>query len=182
MNDYLSKPFKPTQLFEKLQSFGQRAATNSRNVLANDNAATEGRSKNDSTNIENENTVFNYNPRLDKNLLYDLYGDDMDYAREMFDTFLKKSLPEVALLKRQLTTENWTELGRLAHKLKPSFGMVGLKDLEDKMQGIEDMAKGYPSYGGLYDLLTDFEKVLPQAIDAVESDLKKLKENMKCAL
>jgi PAS domain S-box-containing protein len=169
MNDYLSKPFKPTQLFEKLQSFGQKTATNSQNTEQN----TEG---GDNHSKEEENTVFTYNPRLDKKLLYELYGDDMDYAKAMFDTFLTKSLPEVALIKKQLTTENWTEMGRLAHKLKPSFGMVGLIDLEEHMQAIEDMAKGYPNYGGLYALLTDFEKVLPQAVKAVESDLEKLCE------
>jgi PAS domain S-box-containing protein len=170
MNDYLSKPFKPTQLFEKLQSFGQKTAVNTQNTdLSRDNR--EGGNYDES---KEENTVFSYNSRLDKKLLYELYGDDMDYAKAMFDTFLTKSLPEVALIKKQLTTENWTEMGRLAHKLKPSFGMVGLKDLEDKMQAIEDMAKGYPNYGGLYALLTDFEKVLPQGVEAVESDLKKL--------
>jgi PAS domain S-box-containing protein len=165
MNDYLSKPFKPAQLFEKLQSFGQR--------VANKDNYTEGVDNNSS---EEEDTLFSYNKRLDKKLLKELYGDDLDYAREMFDTFLNKSLPEVALLKRQLTTENWTELGRLAHKLKPSFGMVGLGDMEEKMQSIEDMAKGYPNYMGLYSLLSDFEKALPEAVEAIESDLKKLKK------
>jgi PAS domain S-box-containing protein len=161
MNDYLSKPFKPAQLFEKLQSFGQRTAI------------TEGVNTHSS---EVEEAVFSYNPRLDKKMLKELYADDLDYAREMFDTFIHKSLPEVALLKRQLSTENWTELGRLAHKLKPSFGMVGLGDMEEKMQCLEDMAKGYPNYIGLYTLLTDFEKELPAAVEAVESDLKKLKK------
>jgi PAS domain S-box-containing protein len=165
MNDYLSKPFKPAQLFEKLQSFGQR--------VANKDHYTEGV---DNNSGDEEETLFSYNKRLDKNLLKDLYGDDLDYAREMFDTFLNKSLPEVALLKRQLTTENWTELGRLAHKLKPSFGMVGLGDMEEKMQCIEDMAKGYPNYMGLYSLLSDFEKALPEAVEAIEFDLKKLKK------
>ncbi len=166
MNDYLSKPFKPAQLFEKLQSFGQRIATNSNYTEGGDQSPIE----------ENNDSFFSYNTRLDKNLLKELYGDDLDYAREMFDTFLTKSLPEVVLMKRQLSTENWTELGRLAHKLKPSFGMVGLSDMEEKMQGIEDMAKGYPNYVGLYALITDFEKALPKAVEAVEYDLMKLKK------
>ena len=165
MNDYLSKPFKPAQLFEKLQSFGQRVPTNGNNTEGGDNNLAEA-----------SESLFSYNTRLDKHLLKELYGDDLDYAREMFDTFLNKSLPEVALLKKQLSTENWTELGRLAHKLKPSFGMVGLGDMEGKMQCIEDMAKGYPNYVGLYTLLTDFEKTLPNAVEAVESDLIKLKK------
>jgi PAS domain S-box-containing protein len=172
MNDYLSKPFKPAQLFEKLQSFGQRMATTHPHTdLSQDNQ--EGACN---TCQEDDETAFSYNPRLDKNLLKDLYGDDLAYAREMFDTFINKSLPEVTVLKRQLSTENWTELGRLAHKLKPSFGMVGLPDIEEKMQHIEDMAKGYPSYMGLYSLLNELEKALTPAVEAVKSDLKKLYE------
>lgn len=166
MNDYLSKPFKPTQLFEKLKSL---CCSNQIEIVHDIDENIE--------NTEGVYDTFSYNSRLDKDLLNDLYGDDLDYACDMFDTFLNRSLPEIALLKPQLRAENWAELGRLAHKLKPSFGMVGLSDIEEKMDRIEDAAKNKPNRLDLERFLTDFEIALPKAVEAVAADFKKLKKS-----
>jgi PAS domain S-box-containing protein len=159
MNDYLSKPFTPIQLFEKLQM--QSALKNSELPF----------------NTEGGGDVFKFNARLDKNLLFELYGDDLDYACDMFDTFLHKSLPEMVALRQQQETENWTELGRLAHKLKPSFGMVGLPDLEVKMQLIETRARAKSNRNDIKSLLADFDCVLSEAVKAVESDFEKMRKS-----
>jgi len=59
----------------------------------------------------------------------------------MFDMFLNTAAVEFKDIRPTVETENWMELGRLAHKLKPSFSMVGLCSLEKLMDRIEKDAK-----------------------------------------
>lgn len=159
MNDYLSKPFKPEQLFEKIRTY------------CGDQAQVSDRRK-ESESVE---TGFQFNPRLDTPTLFDLYGDDLDYTREMFDTFLKNVRSDFNQLRPLLEAAQWSHFARLAHKLKPTFSMVGLPDLEETMQQLEAAAKAeQPAPSLLHTLLEQIENALPEAISAVQSDLEKI--------
>lgn len=67
---------------------------------------------------------------LDTNLLNELYGDDIDYATSMFETFLEEVLPEFDTIEPLLEQQRWEDVRQLAHKLRPTLGMVGLSDME----------------------------------------------------
>ncbi len=167
MNDYLSKPFKPSQLFEKLKLFYSEKQEKIKEMPIHTEGGETGTSA----------TSFVFNQRLDTALLTEFYGDDLSYARDMFDIFLTTVMPEYAMLKEQVVAENTPEVGRLAHKLKPTFAMVGLPDLELKMEAIEHSAKRNeaPSvWGSLFD---DFEKDIDEAVEVVKNDYEQLSNN-----
>lgn len=159
MNDYLSKPFTPGQLFEKIVDYcGAPMAKE----LEKEKTATEG--------------IYRFHPRLDAQTLAALYGNDLDYAREMFDTFLNDTLPEFESLRTLQDAGNLADLARLAHKLKPTLHMVGLPDLEQLIEQLEAGAKsGKPDAKHLETLLRQFETALPDAVVAVAFDFKKLR-------
>jgi PAS domain S-box-containing protein len=164
MNDYVSKPFKPSQLFEKIQEF----CTQKEEIRSENSVNTEG--------VETtEDTVFKFDKRLNSDLLADLYGDDTAYACDMFEMFLTVALPEFATLRIAVAEKNTDEVARLAHKLKPTFGMVGLSDLEQKMQAIEHSAKKKEAPSVWTVLFEDLEKYTQTAIAAVQNDFNKLK-------
>ncbi len=156
MNDYLSKPFKPSQLFEKLKLFYSQKPER-RTETASD---TEG----------GYYTPFAFNKRLDAALLTEFYGDDLSYARDMFDIFLSTVLPEYAMLKEEVVAKNTEEVGRLAHKLKPTFAMVGLPDLEQQMEVIENSAKRNDDPSVWCPLFEDFDKLIHEAVEVVRND------------
>jgi len=158
MNDYLSKPFNPEQLFEKIEHYcGAPVAKKTEK----EKSATKGNHQ--------------FHPRLDAQTLTDLYGNDLDYAREMFDTFLNDTLSEFESLRTLLDGGKLADLARLAHKLKPTLHMVGLPDLELLIEQLEAGAKsGTPDTKNLKLLLRQFETALPEAVVAVDFDLKKL--------
>lgn len=60
----------------------------------------------------------------------------------MFGTFLEVVVPEFRTLEQYVQTEDWTNLRKLAHKLKPTLGMVGLVPLQTLLQSIETLAGG----------------------------------------
>jgi len=78
---------------------------------------------------------------LDRDRLSDLYGGDAAYAADLFATFLEIVWPEMALMETHVARQNWLELGRAAHKYKPSLGMVGLSELETQLLQLELGAK-----------------------------------------
>lgn len=163
MTDYLSKPFTPEQLMEKLQKhyFSSSPLQDSSKDLRTEN--TEG------------GAFFQFNPRLDAQLLDELYSDEWDYVREMFKVFIENSIPEYEQLQEAFIQENYEEVRRLAHKLKPTFGMVGLPDIEKKMLELENAAKTKPEKAVLEEIFDRIEADIPQAVEAVETDFKRLR-------
>jgi len=160
MNDYLSKPFKPEQLLEKIEAYcGVSTVLHSQEK------------------VEDEEKSFQFHERLDSASLFDLYGGDTDYAREMFAIFLKNSDQEFSRLNVLLNEGNYSEFARLAHKIKPTLSMVGLPDMEKILQDLEDGAKLNPvAPEHLDQMMRLIESKIPEAISAVDSDFEKLKK------
>ena len=176
MNDYVSKPFKPSQLFEKMQEHCCHKVNHSTAFIADESNSEEP--KNIDVIIEEieEEGAFKFNKRLNADLLTDLYGDDTSYACVMFEMFLTTALPEFDMLKTAVTEKNTVEVARLAHKLKPTFGMVGLSDMEEKMQILEHAAKRKEIPSVWQPLFEDVEKNMESAVNAVKRDFDKLKK------
>jgi CheY-like chemotaxis protein len=160
MNDYLSKPFKPSQLFEKLKLFYIQRPERKVETTSH----TEGGAF----------PSFTFNERLDSAVLTEFYGTDMSYARDMFDIFLTTVMPEYLTLKEQVAAKNTAEVGRLAHKLKPTFTMVGLPDLELQMEEIEHSAKRNDAPSVWSTLFDNFETHIVDAVKVVKEDHTRL--------
>lgn len=134
MNDYLSKPFQPAQLLEKLNRFLHRDF--------------------DQASVRTRVThTFEFNALLDQHTLRELYADDWGYAFEMFGMFLRYGLKELELMPELLEASDWEALHRLAHKVKPTLGMVGAPDLEKQFELLEMTAKSAPEKEHIQTLL-----------------------------
>ncbi len=162
MNDYLSKPFTPDQIVEKIQKYCS--------------SEKKGTAKTDEDDSNTEGgAFFKFNKRLDAKLLEELYFNDWDYVREMFKIFIENTVPEYSTLQNAFVAEDWEEVRRLAHKIKPTFSMVGLSDIEALMLELEHSAKNRVPKEELEEIFGKIEAVLPQGIEAVESDFNKLR-------
>jgi PAS domain S-box-containing protein len=120
MNGFLPKPFEPAQLLAVLQQYST--------VHSEDLSI-------DVPHIQ----APGVSPMalLDHRQLDALYGNDDVYASEMFVTFLSDVVPDINKLLDLCRVGQLTELAQLAHKLRPTLPMVGLTDLEDKLELIE---------------------------------------------
>lgn len=129
MNGYVSKPFTPAQLLEALNEFLPQS-----DVIVDINEE----EKEENGSDETDTAGFVFSEKLDGERLFDLYGDDMEYAFDMFDAFIEKVEKEYIDLRPLFEQEEWGPLSKLTHKLKPAFAMVGLSDLEVLFQKLED--------------------------------------------
>ena len=118
MSDFVSKPFTPDQLSEAISKYLYST---------------------DMPSIEKENKL-QYTQGLDHAYLEEAYGTDKDYAQEMFGIFLDIFDKEYAILKESIQSGVSNEIKAQAHKLKPTFTMVGLGFISEKFQELEDAA------------------------------------------
>lgn len=160
MNDYLSKPFEPAQLLAKLHYF------------LRDNLEP------DAFLPPVHATAFQFDPLLDHPVLQELYADDLGYAFEMFGMFLRYTLKELESFPTLMALADWEGLQRLAHKVKPTFTMVGRPDLEKQFELLEHLAKSAPDPDRIREHWLSINGQLRALESAVLSDWEKLKTRL----
>jgi len=117
MTDFLPKPFTPEQLAQKISNQVEFQRQEKENMYE-----------------------FNYSQELDQDYLMEAYGNDYEYAYEMFKTFLEIVRPGMKVLKTAVQNEQKDQIKSQAHKLAPIFTMVGLSKITILLKQIEKAA------------------------------------------
>jgi signal transduction histidine kinase/HPt (histidine-containing phosphotransfer) domain-containing protein/ActR/RegA family two-component response regulator len=129
MTDFVTKPFNPTQLLEKLHQYLPK--NGSKSAVANAELV----------EMSIGETIFSFDKRLDVAFMNDFYEGDLEHACEMFDIFLNDSLKDLSKFSPALKATNWELMASLAHKLKPTFAMVGLTQITQYVENLEKSVK-----------------------------------------
>ncbi len=129
MNEFISKPFVPANLKRIMLS------------LMSGKERVEG-----TTAPVQEETVPQAvstasSVAVDLTSLRSFSGGDSAFITEMVNMFLQQMPSEIALLETYLNEKSWDKLGKLAHKMKPNYDMMGMKDQRDISKSIEIMGK-----------------------------------------
>ena len=120
---------------------------------------------------------FQFNNLLDRSVLDEVYGGDLEYAGEIFEMVLTYSVEELKALDTAIQTDDWVSASRIAHKLKPNLSMVGLTELEEKMYQIEKEAETNPQM--IPQLFAEITSELEIYFPIIEKDLEKIKNLTK---
>jgi HPt (histidine-containing phosphotransfer) domain-containing protein len=88
----------------------------------------------ETTNIDG----FEFHEELDVKYLNTLYENNISYAADLFEIFLKTVKDEMIKIQRLVTNRDWEQLKFQVHKLKPNFAMVGLTWISSNMQQLEN--------------------------------------------
>lgn len=148
MNHHLSKPFTPEQLQVAFQIFFPQFA----NYQAPSSAA----------------------PSLNRNELVELYENDTSYMREIFLLFVQTTPVELTQMRELLEKEQWKDFAAKAHKIKPSFQMVGLGYLGARAELLQRAKADFNPV----DLIRDFaifEEAVYIGLKLVEGELITMK-------
>jgi HPt (histidine-containing phosphotransfer) domain-containing protein len=89
-------------------------------------------------------------------LLKDLFGNDKEAYTSFFDLFKEQTKIEIAALEKSIKENNRTEIARIAHKIKSSYGSIGSTSAYDILTEIERISKEEPDYGKIYELFEQF--------------------------
>jgi len=151
MSDFLAKPFTPDQL-----------ATLITNYFEDGEILTE--------NIH----TFKFSENLDQKLLEQTYQHDLDYAYDMFSIFNDIISDEIKLLTQFTKEGSYDEVRKLAHKIKPTFSMVGLTKFSLLMSKIESSAsKG--NNAAVIELMNEFTDTIKPSLELTKLEKTRLK-------
>jgi HPt (histidine-containing phosphotransfer) domain-containing protein len=75
--------------------------------------------------------------QINHQLLLEMYGNDFPYITEIFSIFLEDIVPDITALREEYTVINKEALRNRLHQLKPTFGMVGLEELQKQLEALE---------------------------------------------
>lgn len=98
MNDYLSKPFRKDELFDKIHQW----LTNEKQL-------------NDSNEVA-----------FSLDLLREASIGNVEFENQLLNLFIEQSAKGLEEIKNWQLQEDWDSISRMAHQLKSSFGMLGM--------------------------------------------------------
>lgn len=106
---------------------------------------------------------FEFSPLLDDGFLRNHYGEDISDAAFAFDLFLTVTMQTYREFESVVTNAGCTDsLRTLAHRLCPSFRLVGLTDLADRLRDIQHDSANYACLFKAAERITEeFAEMLP---------------------
>lgn len=114
MTDFLSKPFTPDQLHEIIDKYLNSTESE---ILSEKH--------------------FTFSDNLDFEYLKNTYGNDAEYALDMFETYIDIIEDDLLHIKDSIKIDNRTTLKNQLHRIKPSFTMVGISEVSKIIETFE---------------------------------------------
>ncbi len=151
MDDYISKPVDERLLQSKIVLF-----------LARVNAMKEKEAPKMVGNVK----------YVDLTYLGKRTKSDPGLMREMISLYLGQTTSLIKEMLASANTKDWKTLQAVAHKMIPSFSIVGIdKQYEDMAKGLQESARAGENQEEIRGFVLDLEKVLTQACEELETEL-----------
>lgn len=146
MNDYISKPFEPEDLFTKI----------SQNISLTGDSFMQLKKQAPKTQPEIQTDIYTY---VNLNYLNSIGQGDTKFQNDLISIF-KEQMPKLnEQLKKALNEKDYQELSAVAHKAKSSVAMLGIEVLKQKMEQLEIKAKMMEETETYSNLVADFDKI-----------------------
>ncbi|MBI9065741.1 MAG: response regulator [Salinivirgaceae bacterium] len=125
MDDYISKPFDPEDLFDKILKF---APKNTKPINAN-------KSKNENSQSKIPSQIpFNY---FNTKNLIKIYHDNNNKIKKIVGMCFESIPNELIEIQKAFDNKEWDILRNKAHSLKPKLGYLGMEEMQNNAKKIE---------------------------------------------
>jgi len=155
MNDYISKPLDENLLYGKILKLLNRVN------LSKDSQMPPVKPR--ITNLTYLNQRTKANPEL---------------MTEMIGLYLKQTLPLISKLKQSMNNNDWNSVYEAAHKLIPSFSIMGInKDFEETARKIQEYSNTKKQLKEVPEMVLQLETVCSKACEELEEELDLIKKS-----
>jgi PAS domain S-box-containing protein len=151
MNDCLTKPFTQDDLLKILNKHLVDQKIDSETILINGTASVGS--------------------HADLRYLEKVSGNNKSFVKEIAETIINSipvSLQEMEIL---IKDKNWSEVARVAHKIKPSVTLIGLNKLKTTISSLEEEAKKKKRIKLIKELAGEIDKQLKTAVESLKVQL-----------
>lgn len=116
------------------------------------------------------------NPDLNVDLTYleTIASGDREFIVEMIDMFMTQTPLYLDELKAEIMEENWTGVGSVAHKIKPTLAFIGVPSIMEMIARIEANAKKSEN---IEMIRADYAEII-QCLPVLFDNLKEAKANL----
>jgi CheY-like chemotaxis protein len=161
MNDYIAKPVDERLLYTKIVGLVKKP------VLAK-------------TNLEKPTGVQSVKKLRCVDLAYLTHRtkSDATLMMEMISLYLQQTPPLIVAMKQSLVDKDWKTLYSAAHKMIPSFAIMGIStDFENMAKKVQEYASTQQQTDGIMDLVIELENVCAQACEELEEEFNTIKNS-----
>lgn len=127
-------------------------------------------------NEANFSKKFIFNEKIDSDYLYSLYENDYQYIEEIFDTTLTHFDDDFNAIQLAFEANNLSELKKAIHKMKPTFGFVGLLLVQQICKEFEDTCQKASASNELKSEYQQIVATLAASKELIAEEYNKLKE------
>jgi CheY-like chemotaxis protein len=164
MNDYIAKPVDEKLLYRKIAALVQKPGF---------------------TEYTPGNTTGNDHPKkekcIDLDYLSHITKSDSTLMMEMITLYLEQTPPLIKSMKQSLASRDWNLLKLSAHKMIPSFSIMGISpDFENMAKKVQEYAGTQQQTAGINDLVLQLEHVCTQACEELTAEFNTLKNIKPC--
>lgn len=78
---------------------------------------------------------------LDLKYLRMISDGDLDFMKDLLRTFVKTTPEALDELREALASKDWTKMGRVMHKVKPSYLLIDVPEVSELVKSLEFNAK-----------------------------------------
>lgn len=104
-------------------------------------------------------------------ILSDYVGNDEVQVKEMIMLFLETIPQEIEEIIKLSQQEEWIEVYKIAHRIKPSFKVFAMEDILDDLMKIEQIAKENNTENSLDSHLARLSSNLTQVITLLNKEI-----------
>jgi PAS domain S-box-containing protein len=163
MNDYLAKPVDERLLYSKIVGILKKPKLEKLSEKLNDG-------------LKENNSKEKKIKCIDLIYLNQRTKSNPTLMMEMISLYLVQTPPLMNTIKQSLEDKNWKLLGAAAHKMIPSFAIMGISsDFENMAKKIQDFAITQDQTEEIYDLVLQLEEVCLQACSELQEELNLIK-------
>jgi CheY-like chemotaxis protein len=158
MNDYIPKPIDERLLYTKIVSLVKKPASNFSN--------------------NNESDITIKTRCIDLNYLNKRTKSNPILMMEMITIYLEQTPHLIKSIKQSLKDKDWVGLYSSAHKIIPSFSIMGIDSEFEKMaKTIQEYANTQKQSDDIHNMVTQLENICVQACQELEIEFNNLKNN-----
>ena len=119
-------------------------------------------------------SLFFFQSGLDNELLYELYESDYESTLQAFQIFLDELETNIKDLDQAFQQQNISSFQKIIHRCKPVFSYVGLSDLNNIFQGIEDQCNTITSLNEITPGFTELVVLIRASSPKIEKEKSRL--------
>ncbi|MES2285098.1 MAG: Hpt domain-containing protein [Bacteroidota bacterium] len=109
---------------------------------------------------------------IDLTYLKQLSNGSNEFINEMISVFMEQTPIEISNLEKYLEAKDWKSLRAIAHKMKPSFSFMGMKELDSLIKSIEENAANETNLDLLPGMIIKLKNTCYEAMKELEIEQK----------